>query len=745
MNRNSLEHYTKEIGESGRREIRRRVLICLFLIYGCFFVVKTTGADVTLRVKNTIPVPNYELNADSRDRSQLTDGRTTLYPMWTKRGSVGWSHARIVKLFVSINEGGYDQALLACTLRLHIAKRVRSEIYVPARIDVYSEDTPGAYRHAGAKQIDQASIQSNLHHWIDVDVSGVGGEFVVVMHAFGQYIILDEIELRNAKFSATANMISSPLSKDALNADSLDRLKRAYRAVADAPAFGPQELSSSFGADRVVAWVESPWSMTLQRPVVEQIRSKQDLPIHMEGSKAEKESGLIGLVFTGTDQKSIYIILDNCIPNEAVRLFYLKDTIAGNGVNVFDILEPMESDQTIALSSERPTYIWISADLGKMPIGLSAGSLLIMDEMDGLLGTIPLHINVFDLNLGSKVHANAWAYDDDRPIWRFRSNAARDLLDHCINVFVIHHRHIPEPSLNGKWNTRKVEALRERVEMYKGNGLILLYLEWQPGVLAKKPSLSWLSGREKINGGQKRAAIQNWVRNLSRTMHDFGLAKDEWALYVIDEIRHSYIGFFKEIVTAIKQADPEIRIYANPINTSMSPTSIKDLERIRSLVDIWQPQLGFAEANGKKFFQSLNKDWWIYSNPSKPAKAASPLAHYRLMSWRAWMLGAKGVGFWSYSDTWGSSTRDDFDGPRPDWAVVYEGPHGPVSSRRWEAFREGIEDLKLLVVAETDLSSNQAALGTLRNSVKEVLQQPGESGRVETVRDEIFTTLLDRQ
>ena len=67
-----------------------------------------------------------------------------------------------------------------------------------------------------------------------------------------------------------------------------------------------------------------------------------------------------------------------------------------------------------------------------------------------------------------------------------------------------------------------------------------------------------------------------------------------------------------------------------------------------------------------------------------------------MLAWWAWYYGARGVGFWSYSDTGGSSAWEDVDGRRPDWAVVYETPRGIVSSRRWEAFREGLEDYVLL-------------------------------------------------
>ena len=78
---------------------------------------------------------------------------------------------------------------------------------------------------------------------------------------------------------------------------------------------------------------------------------------------------------------------------------------------------------------------------------------------------------------------------------------------------------------------------------------------------------------------------------------------------------------------------------------------------------------------------------------------------YRLLPWWAWIYGADGIGFWSYSSTEGSSAWNDVDGRQPDWAVVYEAlapekDNRPVSSRRWEAFREGLEDYYLLSLVD---------------------------------------------
>ncbi len=61
--------------------------------------------------------------------------------------------------------------------------------------------------------------------------------------------------------------------------------------------------------------------------------------------------------------------------------------------------------------------------------------------------------------------------------------------------------------------------------------------------------------------------------------------------------------------------------------------------------------------------------------------------------WVAFQLGMTGGGYWVYA-------QDDYWLPDPrrgsEYGTVYPGERGPVTTRRWEASRDGIEDFELL-------------------------------------------------
>ena len=177
-----------------------------------------------------------------------------------------------------------------------------------------------------------------------------------------------------------------------------------------------------------------------------------------------------------------------------------------------------------------------------------------------------------------------------------------------------------------------------------------------------------------------------------------GYEFEDWALYPIDEPAGDKLALLARVSAWVKSDIPHIRIYANPGTVGLSDLAPGGLiYQLMGVVDLWQPLLGHsASIMGPILNRRAEGEWWLYQTGQAPAKSMVPNC-YRKLGWEAATRGATGFGFWSFSDTGGSSAWNDMDGTRPDWAVVYEAAGGGiVPSRRWEAFRRGIREYRAL-------------------------------------------------
>jgi hypothetical protein len=112
-----------------------------------------------------------------------------------------------------------------------------------------------------------------------------------------------------------------------------------------------------------------------------------------------------------------------------------------------------------------------------------------------------------------------------------------------------------------------------------------------------------------------------------------------------------------------------------------------------------------------------------------------------MMPWKAFLLGFKGAGFWAYADIGGGqdpgTAWDDFDGNNPDYAVIYEGEGNTVlSSRRWDAWRVGVEDYELLT-----MYAKAKGIEAAKMLAKEVVEANSDVSKADKARQEILRQL----
>ena len=112
------------------------------------------------------------------------------------------------------------------------------------------------------------------------------------------------------------------------------------------------------------------------------------------------------------------------------------------------------------------------------------------------------------------------------------------------------------------------------------------------------------------------------------------------------------------------------------------------------------------------------------------------------MAWKAFDNGYTGIGFWNYADyqngTNNKADVDSFDGANANnYSVIYDGPGQTiVSSKRWEAFRLGIEDYELL-----KRYAEKNGMDKAKQLAETVLANPNYESKADVVRSQLFQGL----
>ncbi len=429
----------------------------------------------------------------------------------------------------------------------------------------------------------------------------------------------------------------------------------------------------------------------------------------------EIDQGAFIIASTSSEPVRARLSLTNLISNNGVAFggtMALREVVltgSVNGERVPDALVKLGDDGLLTIPGHRSAKIWLSVATHGAAPGKYSGRVVIA-SLQSETNRVELQVAVEVLNLRLTkefpLTLCTWDYVPNRWFPTRSKEVLDDMARHGVNIFP--RTTIPPGQMDSAGRlTIDWAILDAELERLQGRGKILFHLSHPPIDFAVKKS-----------DAEKRPAEIAYILAFRDHLRERGWGYDDYAFYLLDEPgldNGVNIPILLDVGRLFREADPKLHTYTDPV----AGLSWKDFERIEPLVDVWAPNMylvsGLLSGDPRIKRIMKAKTVWSYECFSQ-VKSLSPLCYNRANAWRAKFFGLGGIGFWTHSTTdvdhWfaGKTFNDEY-------ALVYPGEL-PVPSVRWEAVRDGLEDVSAITLLE-DAVRRQRQSTTKRDLVEQ--------------------------
>lgn len=720
------------------------LLVLFYSMTGFFRSCYASGNIALGRPYILSSTPNYPLTAAATDTRLLTDGKYTVGHFWTRKTTLGWQNQQSVEILIDLGE----PALLE-KLTLRSARGTEGGVNFPGHIFAFTGPDTEHFLYLGdlAADPDNAAGKYMVKQFALENIGKRGRFVLLAMVANGPFIFTDEIEIYGGeKGSGESGSMSltevrslvdskrrieierkmlrgllAELAQQGMETDGIRQFDDPIKAAQCSSEIAKLEsaalrrraelLQRRFPEQQLVVERVDPWQVfsPLHDPVS---GNAQAVSIILP----RKGHGYAALALTNVslrDQK-LSLSLEQAVPGApplSVRsALFVK---SASMEQVADALVDVGAGFTLRAGESRMVFLSVTGDRsGTWHSVLRVGC-------GGETSKITVSYTVAEPALPDSptLHSVNWGYLDFMSIRSRQKAALDDLEEHRTNVVVVPPMQLPALDSHDFSQLTRYLALHGWVDR------VLLFVNYKSGG-APLPT-----GSGSFLDDNWKKAFRRWYQGAIQGAAKAGFTEKQVYLYPFDEMTGQDIDRFISLANWARKELPGIKFYGT-LNNSEALRGARYFDIVQ-VIDNEELQANLTSATNEV---------WLY-DAKGPAKGLAPYGYYRLKAWKAFVRGYRGVGFWAYADTGygvnSGSAWDDFDGTNPDYAVIYEGEGDAViASRRWEAWRMGLEDYELLSMYAR-AKGEAAAQGLARR----VIAEPADTVQADLARRQMLQEL----
>ena len=415
---------------------------------------------------------------------------------------------------------------------------------------------------------------------------------------------------------------------------------------------------------------------------------------------------------------------------EAVRLERIIHLPARGGVESADQLLPLADVDVIGCPAGERRYLWLTVDSRGLDPGAYRGTVhvRILSPMPKRL-EIPVAVTVWPFSLPQRAPINVFVWDSEHAT-RFSDAYLANFLEHKVNCWMIDLRNVVPPLREDGSFSRKPDfsKLTPLIQRGKDRGTFMIkggkVMGDTTGPGAKEGG-PWPGSNTPYMSPEWRRGFTQWLKAFVAYMKTQGLGYDQWLWYPFDETLCDDVIAQAELV---KEIDPNVRFWVD-----IATEDPERLKRSVPVIDVWCPEYITAicsfmtgDDTPYRMLKDAGEEVWGYFC-GRSMRTVDPTLRYRSCGWFAWKYELAGATFWcavvNSGDRW-----TDLDGRGGEFAVLFPTSRGFAGSRRWDAFRDGIEDYQYLTLlkqlaGKAAEERKQATLDFMAKSTNDMLAE----------------------
>ena len=506
--------------------------------------------------------------------------------------------------------------------------------------------------------------------------------------------------------------------------------------------------------DGLVVWGESPWISFSpeQKPTIESALIK----LQLKAAINQYKTAVVNL--TNSSDKAISVKVEITtlkekkskleIPFDKIDVYQTKFITKKNSELAPD---PLIKTDRFTISPYKTIQLWLTLNTFDLKPGDYTGKIKLISEDKKITEDIPLEIKLWPVILPKRPPIDYIHWDRGWPsanlefltkyVGDKQERYLNDQFNHYANVFIMYSvsGEISLPVCDKQGNIIKpldfaVHDKRARRIMKKGGGK-----------LAYRFGAVWnnkFSANLVFPAPEWKKAFTAWIEELLSRARSLGYKDEDFIFMFSDETRGKTVDYYVKFGKFFREKFPQIKVY----NCNGGKTTFSDIKRLDPYVDIWDLCHSYTfRKEYSEFVKSTGKPFWVCGFFLGQPLGTGCYEKFRMQPWLVWKYQLDGFDFWAYN-FWVGDPYDYSDSSSA--CMVYPGEDGPVTSRRWEALREGWDDYKYLylldkmIKEEKNQEKAKEAKMLLEEAEKEVMKNPTNYQLADYYRERIAKEIM---